>query len=232
MCRGINATVSVFTDYNPQVISWYIQNKDDGAIVAQRNDFSERLYFYSDDVCLDSMGCYRFTIIDEWGDGLVQWKDGHFELIVDGVTLLEDNDEEWYSLESRFFGDGCLPTMFPSFAPLSPSNSPTVCVGLPVTVLVRTDQFPEQTSWSITNKDDGAIVAQRSDFSVPFYTYLDDLCLDSLGCYKFTIFDSFANGLMLGNGQFELIVDGVTLLKDNNKQWFSLESDFFGGGCS
>ena len=122
--------------------------------------------------------------------------------------------------------------MFPSFAPLSPSNSPTVCVGLPVTVLVRTDQFPEQTSWSITNKDDGAIVAQRSDFSIDFYTYSDDLCLDSMGCYQFTIIDSYGDGLTFGDGGFKLIVDGVTLLEDNDGSWYSLESGFFGDGCA
>ena len=41
------------------------------------------------------MGCYHFTIRDSFGDGFLIHGDGGFKLIVDGVTLLEDNDSPW-----------------------------------------------------------------------------------------------------------------------------------------
>ena len=59
------------------------------------------------------MGCYHFTIRDSFGDGLIHG-DGGFVLIVDGVTLLEDNDNPWSSLASGFYGTSYQPTVSPS----------------------------------------------------------------------------------------------------------------------
>ncbi len=84
----------------------------------------------------------------------------------------------------------------------------------PVTVTINTDNFPSETSWQITNNEGGAVVASGpGEGGYPSATEnIENLCLED-GCYTFTIFDSFGDGLCcgFGLGGYSVVVDGVVV---------------------
>mmetsp|Transcript_16353 Transcript_16353/g.40997 ORF Transcript_16353/g.40997 Transcript_16353/m.40997 type:complete len:214 (-) Transcript_16353:521-1162(-) len=65
-------------------------------------------------------------------------------------------------------------------------------------VSVVTDEYPEDTSWTLTNDNTGEIVARRSQgsFFEPMIAEIDWVCLDRDGSsYTFEMFDSHQDGL-------------------------------------
>ncbi|WJJ97206.1 T9SS type A sorting domain-containing protein [Algibacter luteus] len=80
-----------------------------------------------------------------------------------------------------------------------------------VVISIEFDNYPEETSWSITDSDgnilyNGGPYRNQPDGS----TLIISECLPT-GCYEFTIFDSYGDGLYYsgGNGSYSLIVGGV-----------------------
>ena len=80
-----------------------------------------------------------------------------------------------------------------------PSCEPCVCDGVDVTVTINLDNYPEETSWQIT--DAGTVVASGGTYgsSPDGSTIAIAQCLPD-GCYNFTIFDSYGDGLCCGYG--------------------------------
>ena len=141
-----------------------------------------------------------------------------------------------YSLQK--VGDGCKGDDFTWKSP-SPSSRGTVNSGQSIScakpcddveVSVTTDDYPEETSWSLTNKSSGEVVATSGSFTKSSFTYKTDLCLDLSDCYTFKIVDSYGDGLTSPNGDFSLTVAGTVLLQDNDEKWSMLETQF--GNCS
>jgi hypothetical protein len=68
------------------------------------------------------------------------------------------------------------------------------------------DDFAAETSWQLTDLD-GTLIDSDGGFSSAddFTTNVEDFCLDP-GCYEFTIFDSFGDGICcgFGNGSYSL----------------------------
>ncbi len=83
-----------------------------------------------------------------------------------------------------------------------------VCPDL--TLNISFDDFPEETSWEVTN-DAGNIVASGSMYGGQT-SYSEDLCLPD-GCYTFTIFDVYADGICcgFGEGSYEMILNSEVL---------------------
>lgn len=76
-----------------------------------------------------------------------------------------------------------------------------------VFVEIRVDEYPEETTWTITDANDnvlfsGGPYADVEDNS----TVIEEICLDPEGCYTFNIFDSFGDGICCdyGNGNYQL----------------------------
>lgn len=93
------------------------------------------------------------------------------------------------------------------------SCAPCNCDGTEVTVSITLDNYPEETSWTITNAG-GAVVASggtyasQPDGSTVSGTY----CLPD-GCYDFTINDTYGDGICCsyGNGSYSVSGGGATL---------------------
>ncbi|MCR9102804.1 MAG: T9SS type A sorting domain-containing protein, partial [bacterium] len=68
------------------------------------------------------------------------------------------------------------------------------------------DDFAAETSWQLTDLD-GTLIDSDGGFGSAndFTTNVEDFCLDP-GCYEFTIFDSFGDGICcsFGNGSYSL----------------------------
>ena len=82
----------------------------------------------------------------------------------------------------------------------------TACTDNDVNVSITFDNYPEETSWSITN-DSGQTVASGGTYgSQPDgSTFSEDLCLPD-GCYTFTINDTYGDGICCsyGNGSYSV----------------------------
>ena len=74
------------------------------------------------------------------------------------------------------------------------------CPCVDITVTINLDDYPEETSWSITNAN-GATVASGGTYAgqPDGSTVTEDVCLVE-GCYDFTINDSFGDGICCGYG--------------------------------
>ncbi len=88
-----------------------------------------------------------------------------------------------------------------------------VCNGTEVTVTINLDNYPEETSWQITDGG-GAVVASGGTYgSQPDgSTVVITECLAD-GCYDFTILDSYGDGICCGygNGSYTVTGGGSTL---------------------
>ena len=111
--------------------------------------------------------------------------------------------------------------------PDCPACPPTSCNGTEVALTIVLDNYPEETSWTLTN-DAGQTVASggtygnRADGS----TVSEDICLSD-GCYTFTINDQYGDGICCGygNGSYSL-TNGGTVLASGGSFGSSEATDF------
>ena len=85
-------------------------------------------------------------------------------------------------------------------------------------VSVLTDDYPEDTSWTLTKNETGEIVASRSKGSYfePTSSSVDWACLDRDGSsYTFALFDTYGDGLCCndGLGGYSVFLDGKELFR-------------------
>jgi len=112
----------------------------------------------------------------------------------------------------------------PSPTPPSPTP-PAPCNDVIVTV--KTDNYPLETSWEITDSSNSQ-VAFKDDFDSQGTTYTTNLCLASDDCYTFTIYDSWGDGICCGygSGSYSVSIEGVTVVSGGS--FGSSESTDFG----
>lgn len=82
----------------------------------------------------------------------------------------------------------------------SVSISFTTVVGDEMSVLIRTDNYPEETTWEIRNANNEVVAAGGPYDGQTATTLTLPACLPN-GCYTFIIFDEFGDGLCCGFGQ-------------------------------
>lgn len=91
----------------------------------------------------------------------------------------------------------------------------TVNIGLSqLNVTVNTDDYPGETSWTITDQQ-GNTVHGGGGYGSANNLYQHILCVDT-GCYDFTIYDSYGDGICcgFGNGSYNLQDDSGNDLAD------------------
>ena len=98
---------------------------------------------------------------------------------------------------------------------------------------LQTDSFGDETSWDIVNTLDGSVVRSIDGGSYESNTtYFEAECLDVHGCYTFTIYDEWSDGICCeaGEGWFNISVNDRFLYKGGDFK----ESDTvaIGGSCS
>ena len=84
--------------------------------------------------------------------------------------------------------------------------------GTQVTWTILTDNYPEETTWSVTN-DEGDVVWSGGPYAEDETTYSESLCLP-FGCYSLIVVDSYGDGIccgQYGDGNYTLTAGGELL---------------------
>jgi len=84
--------------------------------------------------------------------------------------------------------------------------------GAGISLIMNPDYYTNETTWTVTNAS-GATVASGGPYGQGLAFIYEPLCLPE-GCYDFTIFDSYGDGLFDGNttGTYVLVDEGNNLL--------------------
>jgi len=85
----------------------------------------------------------------------------------------------------------------------------------PVTnVIIKTDNYPHETTWTLTNTVNGAVVKSVGSYGLLNYSYASTLCL-APGQYQIKLHDSAGDGLCCAYGQgfYRVVHDGRVLAK-------------------
>jgi hypothetical protein len=71
---------------------------------------------------------------------------------------------------------------------------------VPITVTVKTDKYPEETSWYLTNTSETNTYLSDAYFPDSSTVYSKNVCINSLDTVKFVIKDEFGDGICCVNG--------------------------------
>lgn len=75
-----------------------------------------------------------------------------------------------------------------------------------IEIEILTDNYGEETSWEVTDPDGNVIASSAVGSYVSSTTYNETVQLDALGCYSFTLYDSYGDGICCawGEGYFKI----------------------------
>ncbi len=96
-------------------------------------------------------------------------------------------------------------------------------VNSPMTVIIKLDAYPEQTSWEVLNSS-GSVLYSGGNYSEPNVFITEALDLGDIDCYTFKIYDSNGDGLS-GTGLYKLMY-GTTIFQTGKSFGFQDEVQF------
>jgi len=158
-------------------------------VFVEGSDYSDNTSYQISN-CLPG-DCYRFTIFDSYGDGICcAYGQGSYSVSVNGQEIGSGSD--FGSNESLEF---CL-------------SGASECTGGTFSLDLLTDQYGDETSWSLTDLETNEVFVEGSDYS-DNTSYQISNCLPG-DCYRFTIFDSYGDGICCayGQGSYSVSVNG------------------------
>ncbi|MCI4651300.1 M12 family metallo-peptidase [Phaeodactylibacter sp.] len=88
-----------------------------------------------------------------------------------------------------------------------PDCAPCPCNGQDVTLTINLDNYPGETTWTITSN--GLTYASGGPYSGAGSTVVEVNCLND-GCYEFNIFDSYGDGICCGFGNGSYVLEDAS----------------------
>jgi len=108
-------------------------------------------------------------------------------------------------------------------------EDPNACEGYGFSLNITLDDYPEETTWVILDKEDGNVVFSGGPFDIDQAgtTISTDFCLED-GCYVVSVDDSYGDGICCdyGDGKFELITDDGEFVYGSDGNFGTNESIF------
>jgi len=78
------------------------------------------------------------------------------------------------------------------------SCAPCICNGSTITITINFDDYPQESSWEITNEN-GTTVTIGGNNQAAGSTKVENICLEN-GCYTFIMKDTYGDGICCGYG--------------------------------
>ncbi len=183
-CFTSNVTLNLTTDKYGYETSWVLRNSSGAALYSGSgyNSYSN----YTATFVLQA-GNYVFNIYDSYGDGLTVGNGSYRLTDANGVQIVMGSN--FGSSESTDF---CISDS---------GGGGDDCYAGNVTMNLRTDNYGSETSWVLRNANGAALYSGSGYYS--YYNYSQTFVL-SAGNYVFTIYDTYGDGLTVGNGYYRL----------------------------
>ena len=132
----------------------------------------------------------------------------------DAAAIIDDGSCLYLDLCGECGGDdstcgGCTDSTACNYDPdaiLDDGSCLTEGLGFSLTIL--TDNYPGEITWDLTDST-GAIIASGGPYADALTSLVENFCAAE-GCYTFTMYDSFGDGICCtyGDGSYALTVDG------------------------
>jgi thiol-disulfide isomerase/thioredoxin len=119
--------------------------------------------------------------------------------------LMEENQLKVYLSNTNGIGDD-----YPANDTLVYAFDRSIVVPESVSLIIKLDNYPEETTWEIINPD-GEVVFGGGPYTTPNGFISETLEFDMTDCYKFTIYDAGNNGISLP-GFFSLFKGSTQIL--------------------
>lgn len=249
-CPESSIVIDVITDNYPVETSWELRDEcgDTKIDSIGQGDYTDAAKLHSHVNCVPTIGKYRFTISDDYGDGMCcSYGSGSFKVRMDGVEKASGGDFD--STEETIFGTCTSTTMAPTvistrnptkapteFPTTLPSVAPSIPPVLPPTndddddggnddgdcipfeMRLTTDDYPEETTWSITKGCSDEVVLKGGPYDEANTEIIESGCLP-LDSYTFTISDSHGDGICCdsGNGKYSVLFDDEIIAMDETQ---------------
>jgi hypothetical protein len=112
-----------------------------------------------------------------------------------------------------------------------PFQCPGPCAEDTITIEIFTDNYPTETTWEVAEVGVG-VIAQGGPYADSATLYSTDVCASATGCYIFTIFDSFGDGICCsyGDGYYNVLLNGTLLATGGDFDDFDTVLNI-GNGC-
>ncbi|MDA1337048.1 MAG: hypothetical protein O2818_09195 [Bacteroidetes bacterium] len=241
-CATLLVSLSFTSNYWSSETGYNIYNADTGEEVASMyGSYTNSTNIY-EDACLVDNACYYVVVTDSFGDGM--GSSGVWTVSWNGVTIDSGGGSGWSSQTSDTFcfGPGCQDSNASNFNPTATSDSGDCeylgctdatacnydefataddgsCAYEAIIIDIDPDNFPSEISWDFV--DDMGNTVASGNFNGT------ELCVDE-GCYTFTMYDSFGDGICCSYGQGSYsVTDGNGLELASGGDYGSSESTSF-----
>lgn len=116
--------------------------------------------------------------------------------------------------------------------PAAPDGGPRFCPEATIMIEIQTDNYPGETTWEVTEQGSGTLICSGGPYEMPMEFVVEECCVPFGGCYTFTIFDAFGDGICCDNGLGYYIVtyNGV-FVAEGGEFGASEIVDNIGEGC-
>lgn len=249
--------IHVMTDDYPEEITWELKDEQDSVIISGGPYTGAPNTLFTSYACVDSAGCYSFTIYDTYGDGI--FPPGYFEIYLNDSLIVYNNTFCAESLTVSHLGNGCGPVLGaccddstadcnenieeqncqgPSMRFMADGTCDDFnprCGGCPddvITIEIMPDDYPREVTWALTINGTSFVVAYGGPLDEYSTLYAYHYCADPDSCYDFYIFDSEEDGICCnyGIGYYRIYLNGA--LVDSGGQYGAVDTVIgFGSGC-
>lgn len=145
-----------------------------------------------------------------WTGNLATYETEVIELDAFTFTLLEDN-----VLSVNCDNPNGQVDEFPGNNSKEVDMAEAINVPSPITLVLKLDDFPEQTSWEILSSDDDVLYSGGS-YTTPNQFIAEEFILEDIDCYRFIIYDEGGDGLT-GAGTYKLAYEGPTIFAEGKE---------------
>ncbi len=199
---GVSYFLDLYTDCWGQETGWQITNESNEVVFDKPVGSYLSTSAYGEGICLTE-GCYTLTLFDSNGNGLNG--SSYPECQDDGaINLIDHLGETVYGMYGENFGyelsipfcynPGCLDPSACNYDVHVTHDDGSCMYGEPYNLQIATDCWPEELFWDIADEL-GTVIYSGVPATTVDGVLIEELVCFAEGCYTFTIYDSYGDGM-------------------------------------